>query len=98
MRRRTCVARSRPRSDHASPIAAVEEALAETAGPVPERDEHDRKAADAFRRAVAASICADLTDLAFRSRVADQLFRGRRASTGAVLPHWMSDRRCSSLK
>jgi tetratricopeptide (TPR) repeat protein len=45
-------------------ISAVESALAELAGPGPERDEHDRKAAHAFRRAVAAAEHIDLTDLA----------------------------------
>ena len=45
-------------------IAVVESALAELAGPSPERDEHDRKAADAFRRVVTAASPIDLTDLA----------------------------------
>jgi tetratricopeptide (TPR) repeat protein len=45
-------------------ISAVESALAELAGPGPERDEHDRKAAHAFGRAVAAAEDIDLTNLA----------------------------------
>jgi hypothetical protein len=45
-------------------VSAIESALAGLAGPGPERDEHDRKAADAFRRAVAAAEHIDLTVLA----------------------------------
>jgi tetratricopeptide (TPR) repeat protein len=45
-------------------FAAVESALAELAAPGPGRDEHDRKAADAFRKAVADAEHIDLTNLA----------------------------------
>jgi serine/threonine-protein kinase len=50
--------------------AVIESALAELAGPSPERDEHDRKAADAFRRVVAAAELIDLTDIATDSSYA----------------------------
>jgi tetratricopeptide (TPR) repeat protein len=62
----------RPESDldTLESIAMVESSLAELAGPSPERDEHDRRAADAFRRAVTAAEHIDLTDLATDSSYA----------------------------